>query len=564
MGAPFMSRLPFPPHRAGVTALPHGSAARSCGARSLTSRGWSLLALLCLVSPALSGCGHDEESAKETSAPPIKVPPKATSLTFVPTTTLMLEPLEAKAVNVVAGPPGGNGYTVRFALLPDGPNSDPNDASLDRLEAVTDEDGIATVIVTAPSGPSTFTLRASIDDELEKLLPVSVSENGYGTLVVEANYLGTRPIESWVSSVRIGSSCADLSGFPPADGALVATADEGKKLTIESVPIGPIAAVGVRAGKFAYGCVTVDDLAPDEKRTITVDVTDRPLNLEEGNLALGMSIDMTTEEWTGLLEAAIEVALSAFRGQAATDSELLLREMRAHVSPANQVAFDEQTATPDSSSVIGSYVGQTALRDAAADWLARGAKKLSESGSFEGQLTFDGSSATFELQYAGGVDATSSGFLGTSTWTTFADPGDTLVMGGTLRFQATRWVTALADAPAAEDYPEALTVAEALARVVDCEALGKELAAASGGVLFAGCPAACVVNLCESALVTVWTGTQDADTDLSRLSVAATGLASVDDEAHPISLDGSWLGTLGDGYASSIGGEAQGALPEKP
>jgi hypothetical protein len=508
------------------------------------------------------GCGNDAESSDSGSPPPVQTPPKATSLTFVPATTLMLEPLEARAVNVVAGPPDGS-YTVRFALLPDGPNSDPNDASLDRLEAVTDEDGIATVIVTAPSGPSTFTLRASIDDKVHDELPVSVSDKGYGSLIVEPNYLGTRSIDSWVGSVRIGSSCADLSGFPPADGALVATADEDDELTISSIPIGPIAAVGVRAGQFAYGCITVDDLGTDETRTITIDVADRPLDLEEGGLELSLAVDMTTEEWTAQLEAAIEIALAAFRGEYATDSELLLGEMRALVASESRAEFDELRTTADFDTVVASYVGPTALRNAAANWLSSGASELSETGSFEGELHLDGSSARFELQSAGGVDASSSGFLGTSTWTTFADPGDTLVMGGTLRFQATRWVTALADGPASAEYPDVKTAAEALALIANCEDLGAELAMLGGGEVVAGCPTACAINLCESALLAVWTRTQNAGTELSRLSVAVTGSADVDDEAHPISLDGSWLGTLGDNYASAIGGEAQGTLPDE-
>jgi hypothetical protein len=560
MGALPMPGLPFTLRWGWPTAVPLAPRRSP----NLAGRGRVLTSVfaLGLGLAALTGCGNDEESSGNASPPPAPTAPTATSLTFVPRTTLMLEPLESRAVNVVAGP-AGQSYTVRFALL-SSPDSDPNDASLDRLEAVTDEKGIATVTVTAPSGPSTFRLRASIDDSVHDELAVSVSDKGYGTLIVRPNYLGARPIDSWVSSVRLGESCADLSGFPPADGALAATADGDEELTISSIPIGPIAAVGVRAGQFAYGCVTVDDLGTDETREVTIDVADRPLDLEEGHLTLDLAIDMTTEEWTGHLEAAIEVALAAFRGQSSTDGELLLDEMAAQIPSVNQAEFAALRATADFDGVVARYVGKTGLRDAAAAWLSSGATELSKTGSFQGELELRGSSARFELLSAGGVDAASSGFLGTSTWTTFADPGDTLVMGGTLRFQATRWVSALADAPASVEYPEAMTAAEALALAASCEDLGAELATLGDGQIYPDCAMSCAVNLCESALVKVWTRTQNAGTELSRLSVAVTGTAHVDDEAHPISLDGSWLGTLGDGYASAIGGDAAGSLPDDP
>jgi hypothetical protein len=109
-----------------------------------------------------------------------------------------------------------------------------------------------------------------------------------------------------------------------------------------------------------------------------------------------------------------------------------------------------------------------------------------------------------------------------------------------------------------------MTAAEALALVANCEELGAELATLGEGEIFAECPTSCAVNLCESALLAVWTRTQNAGTDLSRLSIAVTGSADVNDEARPIAFDGSWLGTLGDDYMSAIGGDAQGTLPDEP
>ncbi len=488
-------------------------------------------------------------------------PEQVTSLTFVPTTTLTLEPRQAQAVNVVAGPPGH--HRVRFALLTE--SDAPNDASLDRLEAVTDENGIATVVVTAPSAPSTFALRASINDKIDARLAVSVSAKGYGSLVIEPNYLGRRPIGAWVSSLRVGSSCADLSGFPPTDGALGATAPPDEPIRLSSVPVGPLIAVGVRAGHYAYGCTTLDGLGTNEERTVRVDVTDRPMALEEGSLSLRLNVTMTTEAWSALLENAIDLALTAFRGESTSDVSLLLDEIGASIaSDTAREDYAGRRLAADFDKVVSAHFEANQLRDAVTSWLATGASEVSKSGSFHAELTLGGSSGRFELVSAGGVDAAASGFLGTSTWTTFADPGDTLVMGGALRFQASRWVTALAEAPATQTVLDSKTVPEALAHLARCEDLGAELVSVAENQLFEGCDEDCAVDLCESALIRIWTRTQNAGAELSRLNVALTGSVGVDDHARPLSLDGSWVGTLADGSGSTIGGAAKGSAPLHP
>lgn len=507
------------------------------------------------------GCGASvDRSADGTGS---EEPDSATSLTFVPGDVLRLLPLEQVELSVAAGPPGQ--YPVRFALLPDRPNAAPNDASLNRAETVTDSRGVATISLTAPSTPSTFTVRAAIG-ELESHLPVSVSR-GYGEIVAEPVYVGTRTIEQWVASVRIGSSCGDLVGFPPPDGALVAKSDPDELPVLENVPVGAIASVSVRSGQFAYGCTNVPDLGADESRTVRVEVADRPMQLD-GELPLSLSFDEPGPEWEALLENAMADGLSAFRNGAANDAEMLLDDMGQLIpAPDPEVpdmppadVFADNRTTLDFDGVLATLFEDQdiALRDRVQTWMRAGVESL---GPLQGELELRSSSALFRLLSAAGVPAGESGFIGTATWSAFADPGDTLVLGGSLRFDAIHWVTSLADAPARVQFQEAADTAEALILAAECSLIASTLATEAGGEIYPGCDAPCGANLCEAALVTAWTRASDAGGELTRLSIALTGIAQVDDDAVPRGLEGTWLGTLA-GPSSAVGGAARAGAGE--
>lgn len=530
------------------------SSPRFAGRAGVSGRGRrSRLAVAYLIPLLMGGCGEDD----------VPAPPdddrastqEATSLTFVPGGVLKLLPLEPADLNLAAAPP--DRYLVRFALLADPPDAEPNDASLNRAEVFTDTRGVATVTLTAPSTPTTFTVRATIG-ELEARLPVSVSDRGYATIIAQPSYGGVRTIETWVASVRIGSSCADLAGFPSQDGALVATSSTKETPTIDSVPVGPIASVSVRSGQFAHGCTNVPDLTADEVRMVPVEVLDRPLQLS-GELDLSLRIDEQAEEWSTLLADAISDSLSAFRNGAADDVWMLLEDMQALDENVRE-AFGENGENAEAYyAEIRPNLGEATLTDQARAWLEAGIEDLEP---LQGELELRNSSAMFRLISAAGVPADESGFLGTSTWSAFADPGDTLILGGPLRFQATRWVVALANGPALEQFPAASDAAEALVWVADCPLIASKLTmVTSGGVLYPGCDTTCVRHLCEAAIVTAWARAADADEDLTRVSIGLTGTAQVDEEARPISLSGSWLGTLA-GPSSAVGGTALGVADQ--
>jgi hypothetical protein len=323
-------------------------------------------------------------------------------------------------------------------------------------------------------------------------------------------------------------------------------------------------AVSVRAGRFAYGCANLNDLSAGETRTMTIEVADRPMNLEQGSLDLSLAFDMSTKEWTTHLETAIATALTAFQGGTSSDIDLLLGAMSSQITlDASRSDFDARRISASYDTALSGKLAPDALRGALSKWLMAGASGLPDS-SLEGQLTLGAGAAQFSLISAGGVPVASSGFLGNSTWNAFADPADTLVVGGALMFQATHWVVALAAGPAIAQYPMASNGPDALAAVANCDQIGPDLATASGGEIYAGCAAACASKLCRQALAASWAAAQNSGSDLSTLGVAVTGAATVDDEASPISLDGTWVGTLGAGKTSIVGGNATGTAAAPP
>src|SRR5688572_19897838 len=168
----------------------------------------------------LAACSKGAEPALG-PAGPVDGDGDGPSLVFRPATALTIAPREERELTVAVSPPAR--HVVRLGLLAGETGEGPADAALDRSEGSTDENGIVTAILTAPSVPVTFSVRASIDDGPMTSLAVSVSASGFAELEVVPSYAGARPVTDWVATVRAGLTCDDpeLVGTPPPDGDLV-------------------------------------------------------------------------------------------------------------------------------------------------------------------------------------------------------------------------------------------------------------------------------------------------------------------------------------------------------
>ncbi|MEB2313453.1 MAG: hypothetical protein OZ921_17285 [Sorangiineae bacterium] len=505
---------------------------------------------------AADGAGAAGAAASDSGAPAV---PDA--LVFEPSRTITLLPNEHRELSVRATPRGA--YLVRFALL-----GGFADASLDAGEALTNADGAASVRLVAPGGPAAFTVRASVGAGVTAELPVSVSASGFASLDVRPSYAGKRAVSMWVASVHAGTSCAALTGTPPPDGALVAQSLVTSAPRIDSVPIGPLLAVTVRAGHFAGGCADLKSVLADELNVVSVPVIDRPLQL--GGTDLDVALGLDGDGWRKPLATRAGPTADALLGGAPDDLAALLDAMSGSLTPDQARAFDDARSAGGWDALLSAALGgptpPTLLRDRLTAWMTAGVAALGSGAAFEGHLfgaAPSAGSAELELERVGGIAASEAGFATRYLVSWTGDTGDTVALGAQLAWLPSRLLTALAVAPALADSPGAQSVPEALERAVGCSAVADTLTAHGALEPLPGLDAERAAALCRAGLGVLWQRVRDATGDdwtTGKLEVSAAGVARVDDEAGPASFSGSWIGKLG--LATStvpVGGAATGA-----
>ncbi len=499
---------------------------------------------------ACSDAEGDGAGGDDTTTPP----PTTLGIVFTPGTTLTLSPGEEIDLGVISSPPAERRIT--FGLLAGDP-AEFHDASLTPTQTTSDAEGKAKVTLRATSVAATFLVRASLDDGTETRRAVSVSAEGYGSLSITPKYAGARELGTWTASARAGVSCVNLVSLLD-DGPLV---DRGKApLLVESIPVGPSIAVVVRAGQLAAGCLTVPRLEPDELRKLDVLVTDLPLRLDRGSQQLAFGIESSTPEFSAELAAAIADTTAAFADAHPDDAELLLADWAAGIKDDDdRLAFEQNAQDNDFHAlVLAELSGSQALRGRVQQLLEAASLTLVDASTFEGLLTFGPKKATFALQFAAGVPAAQSGFFTESNWSRSLEPSDVLVLGGTLEYQASRFLTSIVEHTAKQEASPGPS--EELAALADCASIAAKLVDASGGAVHDGCDEGCALLACQDALDRAWTRAADQSTMLSRLSVAMSGAARHTDQAEIASFEGAWLGTTL--LAAQLGGPARGYMPE--
>lgn len=485
-----------------------------------------------------------------------------------------LVPEQILTIGVQATPP--EAYRVRFSLVSlDGAPA--HDGSLDLTDAVTDPStGIAHVTLRAPSVVTQFNLQASIGSMSTAELRLNVQSQGWAELQVIPQYDGHREVTEWVANAYLKVRCeevalvTDLDHGLPADTQYSATSVFGIPPRLE-VPVQPNMAITMRAGHYLFGCTNIDQPKTQDLTTVQVIVANMPTQLNDVSLDVHLGVQETTDEWLARLQTAADDAVIAFTGSSENDLELVLEAMVSLLDPGDRDSF--QTAAQAESfeaRALPSFAGMDnhALRNGLADWLSIGATALSAEAAFSGTLrspaTADGT-AELTLDEVAGVDAERAGFEPSMSTTWSADPDDTVALGTTLRWSPSALVSALAEAQATAEHPDADDLSEAFATLIDCQALAGALAGdGDAAYVFGECTEACVEALCGDALdeleQRLWTASDDEE----ELQLSATGAALVDDEARVLSFAGTWRGTFAMGESSAVGGAISGAKTEDP
>jgi hypothetical protein len=330
----------------------------------------------------------------------------------------------------------------------------------------------------------------------------------------------------------------------------------GSEPVIDNVPVGPSLAVAVRAGHYAWGCTDTTMLTPGAMLEVPITVVDVPIDLSTASLDVTLAYTPDATAWPTLLSDAADMLVDAFIAPTSKEGTVVLNAMGALAPPASAAAFVQQRIDKGWDPLAEMHFAALSpgLRDTARGWSLTGLGQQTPSiagtlgpaaKSDQAQVTITG----FGMFDADTVGATGASAPMPFTWSPM--PGDMVLLSGTVSWRPSRFAGAAALPSALVQVPSAASVPSALAQVADC----KGLAAAMGS--FGACDVSCVAQLCASAIASRWNAAVEVSPPGSgQVTVNASVQASVGDVAQPVTLGGTWLGTIGDtGVSVPVTGE---------
>jgi hypothetical protein len=491
------------------------------------------------------GCGASRETALDSgpAGPDVvsDVFPDtgATSVEFVPGGELTLT--AGGTVNLVVQvlPPGV--HTVRFALL-----GDTVDAFVTPSVKDTGPDGRVEASLTALGAGADFTVRAAAG-RLSGTLEVITREASRASLIVKPNYAGKRPVEEWVASVHLDTTCSALTGVPFPDGQLVTKASE--LVRIDGVATDVPLAVVVRAGQFAGGCRVLTPLRANAEETVEIDVMDRPMQMADLSLSVGFGVDPAEAPQPALDELAFR-AVIPLAGGATDDLAALLDAMSALSDDpgAFEAARSAQGWRTALVNGLPPDLPGVGLRTLVQNWMRSGMDLLEVPGAFEGTLTSLGpnGSASLRLDTVIGLTPEEAGFQTENTASVMAETEDFLRLGATLEFLPSTFLSAAASRAALARDPERSSAADAMASEFGCDDVASIIAGAGSlpGEAFAGCDEACALALCREAMGVLWSRVDGSALPAVPWQISGAARALIDDAARPARVDGDWIGTI--------------------
>jgi hypothetical protein len=503
------------------------------------------LGALALMSVAL-GCGRPSNEGDDLPvissgmADGVFEDTGATSIEFRAGAELPLVAGQTASLSVQVSPPGR--HQVRFALL-----GQVSDAFLSDDLVPTLDDGVAETSITVLAASSSFTVRAA-SGEVFATLRVTTQEANEASLIIVPEYGYNRPVESWVASVHVDQTCARLRGIPYPDGPVMASSSSGP-VVIERVPADVSLAAVLRAGQFAGGCQSVAPLRANTQTSINIIVMDRPMQTVGMTFQLAFGVEPTPAINPALDELAFR-AVRALVGTASDDLAALLDAMSALSSdvPAFAEARAEQGWRAALVESLAAELPGTGLRTMVQDWMRTGLERLEEPGAFLGTLTSlrANGDASLELESVIGLAVGETGFERENTASVLAETEDVLRVGATLTWRPSPLLAAAANLAALDRDPARSSAADAMATQFGCANVADVLAAAgsSPGQAFAGCDEACVLELCRGAMRDLWLRVAESDLPAVPWQISGASRAQIDESARPISVAGSWIGSL--------------------
>lgn len=492
----------------------------------------------------------DEEQSPDLDVPEaeskVKLPDR---LSFTTDTDLTVEPSVSVPVRVQAEPKGS--YTVGFALV-----GESSDAALDRSEAVTDQDGVATVNLTASSSPATFTIRATVEREVVAELSVVVADDGSIEVLVVGHYSGKREPETWFADFYPGSSCRDLSSNDTLQAALSAQAQGEPRVLIDGVLPDRAAAFVLSGNGLVQGCTDVTSfVTQDEPLEVSVTLKDTPISLTDAVLPVQLATPAESRPLADGVWASEAAFSAAFLGNSQTHDLLALLDAMQQVAPSSvqsELAELRRQGSWDASILMNSSSSRRSdvLRDTLRGWIADGTDRLVSDDALRLDLALlpdDDSTPYVTVRKIAGHDAEGCGVEPQAELSRQTEGDDRLLWSASLTWKDAELLGCLAEETALQ-LEGATTVPEALGQVLGCEAWTEELLArvSWSGSIPQVCGAACLANLCIQGIEALWDQALAAPAlaSGSTLSISAAGDLTLDLSASPEQTSGTWVGLL--------------------
>lgn len=450
--------------------------------------------------------------------------------------------------------------TVRFALL-----GDALDASLSATDVETKSlSGSGQVVLTAPSEPKAFGVRVTTADADPYYLSVAVPSTGLARILANPKYSGGRGITSWTATAWTNTTCADLSGAPPADSDNVVTSPTFP-LPLDVQAGVPLALV-VRGGHYAWGCRTVDAAVEGAEPILDVKLADVPIKLDQSSLRF--TLELTPKEpfvkALAPAQGAIVDALDS-GGEDGDDVTALLDAMQATLEDSS--AYRSTRKAEQWDSYVRRALGSgNALGNALGSFVAAGLDAFDTNAAFVGDFASVPNTAAPDvgMKSVFGLSASRASFTptGTSTWK--AQPDDSVLVGFGLTFDPIALLLEAATRAALAENTAATDLADALSQALPCKTVAQTLVDHGETATHStdGCNLACTQALCEKGVRTLVSHTLDASVGSATLTLGLEGTGGLDDNANLTLLNGTWLGALTLPQAEASGRDAAAAEPE--
>jgi hypothetical protein len=530
----------------------------------VSASGVGFLALMC----AILGCGGPSGDSIDIDLPPITAGTPddlfentgAESITFRSGREITLLAGETAQIRVDVLPPGQ--HEVRFALL-----GQAGDAFLSESIVPTDPAGMAETTLTVLAAASSFAVRAAAG-RVDEMLRVVTLPSSEGNLLVTPDYPGSRRIARWVASVHVDQTCAGLEGVPFPDGSTALATSSEVPVRLEHIKAGSPLAVVIRAEQFVGGCRSISSLSANTDTLIYIDVLDRPM--QTANLILQMSLSVgTTAELNPALEYLAFRAASALTGTATDDLAALLDAMSdlADDAQAFEEARNSRGWRAELINNLAPGLPGTGLRTMVQSWMHTGLARLNRAGAIAGTLTVLGpdGAASLALRSVIGLSPEAAGFEPESSASADAGSEDFLRVGATLAWRPSPFLAEAAKLVALSEDSDRSSVADAMATRFGCPDVAAIITGVGeeAGQAFPGCDAACILTLCEGAMVRLWSRVEASDLPVVPWQISAASQAQVDGNARPVFFEGDWVGslTVTDFGNATISGPFSGAAP---